>query len=314
MYFPAAEITANPLLLPAVAFFVSFFCSMGGISGAFLLLPFQVSILGYVNPSVSATNQFYNVVAIPSGVYRYVREGRMVWPLALTVAVGTLPGVMLGALIRVVYLPDPHTFKLFAGLVLAYIGMKLLLDLRKGNGGGKGVDKGGGTGSSKAAGLASGQGGGASSSFVTNVNVTRRRIEYTYQGHVYACPMVPLFILSLVIGLIGGCYGIGGGAIMAPILVSWFSLPVHTLGGATLFGTFLTSIAGIAFYSFIAPFFPGQSVAPDWMLGFLLGIGGFVGMYFGARCQKHVPAAAIKWMLCAVILATAGQYIVGYFL
>ncbi len=302
MYFPAADITAHPVLLPAVAFLVSFFCSMGGISGAFLLLPFQVSILGYVNPSVSATNQFYNVVAIPSGVYRYVREGRMVWPLALTVAVGTLPGVMLGALIRIVYLPDPHTFKLFAGLVLAYIGMKLLLDLRKGSNGRK----------AKPA-MPAGTGNGTASAFVTEVNTTLRRIQYTYQGEVYACPMLPLFILSLVIGLIGGCYGIGGGAIMAPILVSWFRLPVHTLGGATLLGTFLTSVAGIAFYSFIAPFFPGQSVAPDWMLGFLLGIGGFVGMYFGARCQKHVPAAAIKWMLCIVILATAGQYIGGFF-
>ncbi len=302
MYFPAADITANPVLLPAVAFLVSFFCSMGGISGAFLLLPFQVSYLGYVNPSVSATNQFYNVVAIPTGVYRYVREGRMVWPLALTVAVGTLPGVMLGALIRILYLPDPRTFKLFAGVVLAYIGLKLLLDLRKGNSGGK----------PKPATPAA-QGKGASAAFVTHVNTTLRRIQYTYQGEVYACPMLPLFVLSLVIGLIGGCYGIGGGAIMAPILVSWFRLPVHTLGGATLLGTFLTSVAGIAFYSFIAPFFPGQSVAPDWMLGFLLGIGGFVGMYFGARCQKHVPAAAIKWMLCAVILATAGQYIAGFF-
>ncbi len=307
MYFPAADITANPVLLPAVAFLVSFFCSMGGISGAFLLLPFQVSYLGYVNPSVSATNQFYNVVAIPTGVYRYVREGRMVWPLALTVAVGTLPGVMLGALIRILYLPDPRTFKLFAGLVLAYIGMKLLLDLRKGNGGGKGVTKVGA--SAGAAGNASG----ASDAFVTSVSTTLRRIQYTYQGEVYSCPMVPLFVLSLVIGLVGGCYGIGGGAIMAPILVSWFSLPVHTLGGATLLGTFLTSVAGIAFYSFIAPFFPGQSVAPDWMLGFLLGIGGLVGMYFGARCQKHVPAVAIKWMLCVVILATAGQYIAGFF-
>lgn len=302
MYFPAADITAHPVLLPAVAFLVSFFCSMGGISGAFLLLPFQVSILGYVNPSVSATNQFYNVVAIPSGVYRYVREGRMVWPLALTVAVGTLPGVMLGALIRIVYLPDPHTFKLFAGLVLAYIGMKLLLDLRKGSNGRKAKPT-----------MPAGTGNGTASAFVTEVNTTLRRIQYTYQGEVYACPMLPLFILSLVIGLIGGCYGIGGGAIMAPILVSWFRLPVHTLGGATLLGTFLTSVAGIAFYSFIAPFFPGQSVAPDWMLGFLLGIGGFVGMYFGARCQKHVPAAAIKWMLCIVILATAGQYIGGFF-
>ncbi len=35
---------------PLVAFIISFFTSMGGISGAFLLLPFQVSILGFAAP------------------------------------------------------------------------------------------------------------------------------------------------------------------------------------------------------------------------------------------------------------------------
>jgi len=50
---------------------------MGGISGAFLLLPFQMSFLNFTSPSVSSTNFVYNIVAIPSGVYRYIKEGRM---------------------------------------------------------------------------------------------------------------------------------------------------------------------------------------------------------------------------------------------
>lgn len=41
MYFPTAEIEVSPLVPPLVAFVVSFFTSMGGISGAFLLLPFR---------------------------------------------------------------------------------------------------------------------------------------------------------------------------------------------------------------------------------------------------------------------------------
>jgi len=51
------------------------------ISGAFLLLPFQHSVLGYTAPGVSATNLVYNLVATPGGAYRYLREGRMLWPL-----------------------------------------------------------------------------------------------------------------------------------------------------------------------------------------------------------------------------------------
>jgi uncharacterized membrane protein YfcA len=48
---------------------------MVGISGAFLLLPFQMSVLGYVGPSVSATNLVFNLYAAPGVVWRYAHEG-----------------------------------------------------------------------------------------------------------------------------------------------------------------------------------------------------------------------------------------------
>ncbi len=81
MFFPESGIQVDFWGPSLVAFVISFFTSMGGVSGAFLLLPFQMSFLGYTSPSVSATNQLFNIVAIPSGVYRYWLECRMVWPL-----------------------------------------------------------------------------------------------------------------------------------------------------------------------------------------------------------------------------------------
>ena len=65
MLFPVSGVDVPVFVPPLAAFAVSFFCSMGGVSGAFLLLPFQMTFLGYTSPSVRATNQFYNVVAIP---------------------------------------------------------------------------------------------------------------------------------------------------------------------------------------------------------------------------------------------------------
>jgi uncharacterized membrane protein YfcA len=78
-------------------------------------------------------------------------------------------------------------------------------------------------------------------------------------------------------------------------------------------GTFITSVAGVGFYQAIAPSYPDMSVAPDWALGALFGLGGAVGMYLGARAQKFVPARAIKAMLSLVVLYTAGRYVVGFF-
>ncbi len=65
MFFPVSGVEVNPCTPLIVAFVVSFFTSMAGVSGAFLLLPFQVSFIGYTTPSVSSTNQLYNIIAIP---------------------------------------------------------------------------------------------------------------------------------------------------------------------------------------------------------------------------------------------------------
>ncbi|MDP3694879.1 MAG: sulfite exporter TauE/SafE family protein, partial [Desulfocapsaceae bacterium] len=115
--------------------------------------------------------------------------------------------------------------------------------------------------------------------------------------------------LSLIVGMVGGVYGIGGGSIIAPFFVSFLGLPVYTVAGAALMGTFVTSVAGVIFYQLLAPYYPGMVIAPDWLLGFLFGIGGFAGMYCGARLQKFVPAKFIKWILVVCLLFTAGKYI-----
>jgi hypothetical protein len=57
MLFSASGVEVNPLIPPLVALVVSTFTSMGGISGAFLLLPFQVSVLNSTSPSVGSVSR-----------------------------------------------------------------------------------------------------------------------------------------------------------------------------------------------------------------------------------------------------------------
>jgi hypothetical protein len=67
MRFPVSGVETYVFIPPLVALVVSFLTSMGGVSGAFLLLPFQMSFLGFTSPAVSSTNFVFNIVAIPSG-------------------------------------------------------------------------------------------------------------------------------------------------------------------------------------------------------------------------------------------------------
>ncbi len=318
MIFQTAGIEVSPWLPPLVAFGISFFTSMAGVSGAFLLLPFQMSVLGYVNPSVSATNQVYNLVAIPSGVYRYYKEGRMFWPLAWGIVLGTLPGVFIGAFIRISYLPDPARFKLFAAMILGYIGLKMGVSLlRKNNGQTGGADS-----EKRFQQMVRHFHNNAVGQDVSNptslekVTINRfdfKRISGRFYGQTFEIPFINIFALSFVVGIIGGIYGIGGGAIIAPFIVAIWNLPVYMVAGAALMGTLMTSVAGVIFYQAIAPFYPDVSVAPDWLLGALFGLGGMAGMYLGAYCQKFVPARAIKWMLVGIILFTALKYTAAFF-
>ncbi|MDA8214667.1 MAG: sulfite exporter TauE/SafE family protein [Nitrospiraceae bacterium] len=315
--FPISGVKTNILLPPLVAMFISFFTSMGGISGAFLLLPYQMSVLNYTAPSVSGTNHVFNIVAIPSGVYRYIREGRMAWPLTWVVVAGTLPGVFIGYYVRVFYLSDPKAFKFFVGCVLFYIGISLLkeiLTMNKKSSASKTLEEKFKARIDEAKRLQSAKiaSGLPKDAVVKTVSVSLRKVEYEFWGERFSFNTIGMFILALVVGIIGGAYGIGGGSIIAPFCVAVFHLPVYTIAGAALMGTFITSVAGALFFSII-PAVNGVSAMPDWSLGILFGIGGFVGMYLGARFQKFVPQKFIKLMLGVVIVFLAIRYIAQYF-
>jgi hypothetical protein len=242
----------------------------------------------------------------------------MVWPLTWVVIAGTLPGVFIGAFVRVAYLPNPIHFKVFAACVLLYIGMRMIKDLVKKTS----VDPNKASSETRfqemvrqhrSRTLGQKASGNPSEALVRVTHFNLKRLGYTFYDESFDVSFWGIIALSFIVGIIGGIYGIGGGAIIAPFFVTFFRLPVYTVAGAALMGTFVTSVAGVIFYQAIAPFYPNMSVAPDWLLGILFGLGGLGGMYLGARFQKFVPAKAIKWMLAGIIVLTATKYILEFF-
>lgn len=111
----------------AAACAVAVVSAPAGISGAVLLLPFQVSVLGTPSPAVTPTNLLYNVVATPGALYRYWRQGQTGGRLSALLVAGTLPGVVGGSLIRVKLLPGPRVFDLVVAAVLLPLGLWLAL-------------------------------------------------------------------------------------------------------------------------------------------------------------------------------------------
>ncbi len=288
MFFPVSDITCSPLLPFFSAFVVSLCCSVGGVSGGFLLVPFQISILGITQPCVSATNHVFNLLACPSGIYRFWREGRFVWPLALLLIIGTMPGVFLGAWVKTRFLQDILHFSLFVGFVLLFIALRMLLAFLK---------------EKRKAEI------GKPTSAHVICQSSLSALDFTFQGVQYHLPCLPVFVLSLIVGVIGGIYGIGGGAIMGPFLVAGFGLPVYITAGSTLCATFVASFTGVASYLWLAAI-SQSTVGPDWTLGLLMGLGGVLGTYCGARLQRFVPHKLLKALLLGILLYAGCYYLV----
>jgi len=248
-----------------LALIISFVASQGGISGAYLLVPAQIYILGALSPVVSSTNLMYNVIATPLSIYRYLRERRVVKQLALTLALGGMAGSIAGSYIRV-FLIGAEVFRVFVDVVLLILGIESIMTVRAVR---------------------------ARKQLVTAVKVLgvkSGRLFFLFSDKVFSVSLPIIFALSFIIGVVGGIYGIGGASIMAPILLTAFNLPVYVTAGATLIGTLAGSIPSLVTYSILG-------FGPNISVGVSIGFGGLMGSYLGASIQRRVPEWVIRLML-----------------
>lgn len=211
---------------------------------------------------MTPTNLLFNVIAGPGALLRYRTQGSLDGPLARRLVLGTLPGAVIGAVIRVLVVPGPRVFRLVVAAVLLPIGLWLCVR-------------------------------------------TLRKAPHPAPSGISGNAIT---LMALCVGVVGGIYGIGGGSILGPILVSR-GMPVSKVAPAALTSTFLTSIAGSATFALLALARAGP-ISPDWTLGLLCGLGGLAGGYIGAALQPRVPEAALRLLLGSLAMALGLLYVV----
>jgi uncharacterized membrane protein YfcA len=120
-------------------------------------------------------------------------------------------------------------------------------------------------------------------------------------------PVPVLVVMAAAVGCVGGIYGIGGGSILAPILIGTGRRPAE-VALAALAATFATSVAGVITYTILAVHQQGP-VAPDWPTGIALGLGGLGGAYTGARLQPRLPDHLIRRLVGVLVIAIGARYL-----
>ena len=211
------------LIGAALAFVIALVTTPVGVSGAVFLIPVQLSVLHTPSPAITPTNLLYNLIAIPGAALRYGRQGSFWTPLTSALVLGTLPGVIAGAVIRVELLSGPEAFLLVVSAVLAPLGAWLLL--------------------------------------------------FPPPAPRHAAPGIDTRITAM-------------------------AAAVGVLGG----------IAGVITFAVLGLRGNGE-IAPDWLLGVSIGLGGLGGSYLGARLQPHLPERALRRLLGLLAFALALRYL-----
>lgn len=96
-------------------------------------------------------------------------------------------------------------------------------------------------------------------------------------------------------GFFAGLSGVGGGALLVPLLTGYLRLPQHTAHGTSLIVVIFAAAAAAAGYIWRGDV--------DWALvGGLLG-GSIVGAYAGALFVMRIPATTLRTLFALLLLA-----------
>ena len=114
---------------------------------------------------------------------------------------------------------------------------------------------------------------------------------------------VRALLLGLLAGLLSGLFGIGGGAVLVPLLVLWAALPQHQAHATSLAAIILTAAWGALTYA------RDGSVA--FGAGLAIATGAIVGAWFGAALMHRLSARRLRQAFGVLAVVVAAQLLIG---
>ena len=110
-----------------------------------------------------------------------------------------------------------------------------------------------------------------------------------------------LIIVGVCCGTIGSSLGIGGGAIMVPVLVILFSFPQKSAQGISLF--VMIPMAILAAYRY----YKDPNIDIDLWTTIFMAIGAVVGAYIGSTLASRLPASVLRKCFAVLMIIVAAK-------
>ena len=253
------EMMMGALLIAIYAIGVGTISSMVGIGGGIFNTPLLMIIFllsAQVAPATALVAALF--LAVASTIAYWRQNPRPIIPkVGLFLAITTAPGSIIGVSLRTMIVED-YVLRLIFGIALMPVAIKMLFAARR--------EKGDIASELKRYNMS---------------DLTNRRLA-----------------LSLVGGFIGGIsaglLGIGGGAVIVPVLSVAMGLPMHASVATSMFTMMFTASAGTAMnflQGWINPFY-----------AIALGVGMLVGAQFGSRFAVRVDSVQLKRVFGVILV------------
>ena len=109
--------------------------------------------------------------------------------------------------------------------------------------------------------------------------------------------LLSLAVIGLVVGFFSGLFGVGGGIILVPLLISTLGFPQRLASGTSLAAVLPASVAGLTGYAL--------SGSVDWVAGVVLAIGAVGGSLVGTWLLHRMPQRLLRWIFIAFLAVVA---------
>lgn len=257
--------------------FSSIIGSIVGIGGGIIIVPaliylgMEIGLIDGITPQKAIGTS--TVILISTGLSAslgYIKNKQADLKNAVIFMVGIIPGALVGAHLSQ-YLTI-HRFNLYFGIFLIIMSIVLMVrDKIK------------------------------PIKFFQNKKYEKSYTDIKGDTYHYSIAPIPAVLLTFLVGCLTGLFGIGGGALMTPLMIIIFRFPPHIAVGTSMIMIFVSSVSGATSH-----IIQGNII---WSYAIILIIASFIGAKIGVQINKRMKSATVVLML-RIILMLLGIYLI----
>jgi uncharacterized membrane protein YfcA len=267
------------IALVLIAFGAGVISAVIGVGGGFLVVPILVLVFGLSSHQAVGTSLVMIIFTALSSTFAYAWQRRIDYKAGLALTLGTVPGAIIGAYITK-FITAKGLASLF-GVFLIIVAIQMI--------------------------MTSGKEEETSENPATGTRGWHRKlVDSRGISFEYMANMRFGVVLSFLGGFTSGFFGVGGGAVMVPVMALGVGIPIHVAVATSMFIMIFTSISGTAIHLVLG------HILFEYAACLIIGIIG--GTQLGALVARKLKAKTLRRVfgisLIVIGLRMALEYVV----